>query len=118
MKDDDGDLTTTINGIQILISDENLQTLCGLPQDGEDLSRYFQDGVWDEQPPLNQIGLGHFDPRVTSRRPTITGMLPEYRLIFYFITRVLKPCKHSHTTISQEDAKILHAIITGARINW
>lgn len=119
-KDEDGELVTSINGVQILLSEENLHTIARLPNEGEDLYRYIDKAgaLFDETILLHQAGITSYDPSISTRRPTITGMDPNYRLILYFITRVLKPRRHNHTTISQEDTKLLHAIVTGAKINW
>lgn len=117
-KDDEGELVTNVNGISILISEDNLHLIAGIPHDGEDIYQYINDAgdMIDEANLFRQAGVAYDES--SSRRPTIKGMDPNYRFILYFITRVLKPRKLNHTTISQEDAKFLHAIITGVKINW
>ncbi|VFQ63977.1 unnamed protein product [Cuscuta campestris] len=43
---------------------------------------------------------------------------PEKRLLLYILTRILRPQDSSHTSLSNEDLKAVHAIIHGASINW
>lgn len=119
-KDENGELSTKINGVTILLSEENIQTLTNLPREGQDIVKYTgdEDIFFDEQVLFQQMGIKHFEWTPELRCPSITNMLPEFRLIFYIITRILKPRKYNHTTIGREDAKIMHAIINKAHINW
>lgn len=119
-KDEDGSLFSQVNGVDIYLNEENISSLTGLPRDGDDLPHYVgeEDALFNEQAFFEEIGIGRFIPSAEHRRPSITNMHPQYRLYFYFITRVLKPRKYNHTTLSHEDTKLLHIIAHSARINW
>ncbi|VFQ88322.1 unnamed protein product, partial [Cuscuta campestris] len=56
--------------------------------------------------------------RHASGRPTIHSANPEGRLLLYIVSRIIKPRKHGHTIMSDEDLKLIHAIMHSAPINW
>ncbi|VFQ81968.1 unnamed protein product [Cuscuta campestris] len=66
---------------------------------------------------LNELGITELTRHATGR-PTIHSATPESRLLFYIVSRILKPRKHGHTIMSSEDLKLLHAIMHSAPINW
>ncbi|VFQ90219.1 unnamed protein product [Cuscuta campestris] len=87
--------------------------------DDEHWTLAMQEGArFNENALLEQVGIRNFVPTPQQQRPTITSMSPVYRFIFYVLTRILKPRKFNHTTLSQEDTKTIHAMIHNANINW
>ncbi|VFQ65897.1 unnamed protein product [Cuscuta campestris] len=119
-KDEDGALISNVNGVDIYLNEENIQILTGLPRDGQDLGLYAgEEGArFNETALLEEVGIRHFVPTAQQRRPTIASMSPVFRFIFYVLTRILKPRKFNHTTLSQEDTKTIHAMIHNANLNW
>ncbi|VFQ59946.1 unnamed protein product [Cuscuta campestris] len=119
-KDEDGSLISNVNGVEIYLNEENIQILPGLRRDGQDLGLYVgEEGArFNETALLEEVGIRNFVPTPQQRRPTISSMSPVYRFIFYVLTRILKPRKFNHTTLSQEDTKTIHAMIHNANINW
>ncbi|VFQ86002.1 unnamed protein product [Cuscuta campestris] len=119
-KDEDGSLISNVNGVEIYLNEENIQILTGLRRDGQDLGLYVgEEGArFNETAFLEEVGIRNFVPTPQQRRPTISSMSPVYRFIFYVLTRILKPRKFNHTTLSQEDTKTIHAMIHNANINW
>ncbi|VFQ73754.1 unnamed protein product [Cuscuta campestris] len=119
-KDEDGALISNVNGVDIYLNEENIQILTGLRRDGQDLGLYVgEEGAqFNETALLEEVGIRHFVPTPQQQRPTIASMSPVFRFIFYVLTRILKPRKFNHTTLSQEDTKTIHAIIHNANINW
>ncbi|VFQ78100.1 unnamed protein product [Cuscuta campestris] len=57
-------------------------------------------------------------PQQKGGAPTIHSAPPEKRLLLYIITRILRPRDSSHTSLSNKDLRVVHAIIHGASINW
>ncbi|VFQ79951.1 unnamed protein product [Cuscuta campestris] len=119
-KDEDGSLISNVNGVEINLNEENIQILTGLRQDGQDIGLYVgEEGArFNETALLEEVGIRNFVPTPQQWRPTITSMSPVFRFIFYVLTRILKPGKFIHTTLSQEDTKTIHAMIHNANINW
>ncbi|VFR02697.1 unnamed protein product [Cuscuta campestris] len=119
-KDEDGSLISNVNGVEIYLNEENIQILTGLRRDGQDLGLYVgEEGArFNETALLEEVGIRNFVPTPQQRRPTISSMSLVYRFIFYVLTRILKPRKFNHTTLSQEDTKTIHAMIHNANINW
>ncbi|VFQ80674.1 unnamed protein product [Cuscuta campestris] len=119
-KDEDGSLISNVNGVGIYLNEENIQILTGLHRDGQDLGLYVGEerARFNETALLEEVGIRNFVPTPQQRRPTIASMSPVYRFIFYVLTRILKPRKFNHTTLSQEDTKTIHAMIHNANINW
>ncbi|VFQ80982.1 unnamed protein product [Cuscuta campestris] len=119
-KDEDGALISNVNGVDIYLNEENIQILTGLRRDGQDLGLYVgEEGArFNETALLEEVGIRHFVSTPQHRRPTIASMSPVFRFIFYVLTRILKPRKFNHTTLSQEDTKTIHAMIHNANINW
>ncbi|VFQ77730.1 unnamed protein product [Cuscuta campestris] len=115
-----GALISNVNGVDIYLSEENLQILTRLRRDGDDLDRYVgEEGArFNEAALLEEIGIRNFTPTPSQRRQTITSMNPVYQFIFYALTRILKPGKYNHTALTQEDTKTLHAMIHNVSINW
>ncbi|VFQ67191.1 unnamed protein product, partial [Cuscuta campestris] len=119
-KDEDGALISNVNGVDIYLNEENIQILTGLRRDGQDLGLYVgEEGArFNETALLEEVGIRHFVPTPQQRRPTIASMSPVFRFIFYVLTQIIKPRKFNHTTLSQEDTKIIHAMIHNANLNW
>ncbi|VFQ65948.1 unnamed protein product [Cuscuta campestris] len=119
-KDEDGALISNVNGVDIYLNEENIQILTGLRRDGQDLGLYVgEEGArFNETALLEEVGIRHFLSTPQQRRPTIASMSPVFRFIFYVLTRILKPRKFNHTTLSQEDTKTIHAMIHNANLNW
>ncbi|VFQ65920.1 unnamed protein product [Cuscuta campestris] len=119
-KDEDGSLISNVNGVEIYLNEENIQILIGLRRDGQDLGLYVREegAQFNETVLLAEVGIRNFIPTPQQRRPTIASMSPVFRFIFYVLTRILRPRKFNHTTLSQEDTKTLHAIIHNTNINW
>ncbi|VFQ97335.1 unnamed protein product [Cuscuta campestris] len=119
-KDEDGALISNVNGVDIYLNEENIQILTGLRRDGQDLGLYVgEEGArFNETALLEEVGIRHFIPTPQQRRPTIASMSPVFRFIFCVLTRILKPRKFNHTTLSQEDTKTIHAMIHNANLNW
>ncbi|VFQ94479.1 unnamed protein product [Cuscuta campestris] len=119
-KDEDGSLISNVNGVEIYLNEENIQFLTGLCRDGQDLRLYVgEEGArFNETALLEEVGIRNFIPTPQQRRPTIASMSPVFRFIFYILTRILKPRKFNHTTLSQEDTKTIHVMIHNANINW
>ncbi|VFQ66146.1 unnamed protein product [Cuscuta campestris] len=42
----------------------------------------------------------------------------EKRLLLYILTRILRPRDDSHTSLFNDDLRVIHAIMHGASINW
>ncbi|VFQ66077.1 unnamed protein product [Cuscuta campestris] len=87
-------LYSLVKSTLIELSVEQLGRIAGLLYQGDDLIRH------------------------ASGRPTIHSANPEGRLILYIVSRIIKPHKHSHTIMSGEDLKLIHAIMHSAPINW
>ncbi|VFQ85705.1 unnamed protein product [Cuscuta campestris] len=119
-KDEDGALISNVNGVDIYLNEENIQILTGLRRDGQDLGLYVgEEGAqFNETALLEEVGIRHFVPTPQQRRPMIASMSPVFRFIFNVWTRILKPRKFNHTTLSHEDTKTIHAIIHNANLNW
>ncbi|VFR02749.1 unnamed protein product [Cuscuta campestris] len=119
-KDEDGSLISNINRVEIYLNEENIQILIGLFRNGEDLGLYVGDegARFKETALLAEVGIRNFVPTPQQRRPMIASMSPVFRFIFYVLTRILKPRKFNHTTLSQEDTKTLHAIIHNANAQF
>ncbi|VFQ80994.1 unnamed protein product [Cuscuta campestris] len=119
-KDEDGALISNVNGVDIYLNEENIQILTGLRRDGQDLGLYVGEerARFNETALLEEVGIRHFVPTPQQRRPTIASMSPVFRFIFYVLTRILKPRKFNHTTLSQEDTNTIHAMIHNANLNW
>ncbi|VFR01052.1 unnamed protein product [Cuscuta campestris] len=119
-KDEDGALISNVNGVDIYLNEENIQILTGLRRDRQDLGLYVgEEGArFNETALLEEVGIRHFVPTPQQRRPTIASTSPVFRFIFYVLTRILKPRKFNHTTLSQEDTKTIHAMIHNANLNW
>ncbi|VFQ93349.1 unnamed protein product [Cuscuta campestris] len=119
-KDEDGALISNVNGVDIYLNEKNIQILTGLRRDGQDLGLYVgEEGArFNETALLEEVGIRHFVPTPQQRRPMIASMSPVFRFIFYVLTRILKPRKFNHTTLSQEDTKTIHAMIHNANLNW
>ncbi|VFQ88263.1 unnamed protein product [Cuscuta campestris] len=119
-KDEDGALISNVNGVDIYLNEENIQILTGLRRDGQDLGLYVgEEGArFNETALLEEVGIRNFVPTPQQRRPTIASMSFVFRFIFNVLTRILKPRKFNHTTLSQEDTKTIHAMIQHANLNW
>ncbi|VFQ96162.1 unnamed protein product [Cuscuta campestris] len=119
-KDEDGALISKVNGVDIYLNEENIQILTGLRRDGQDLGLYVgEEGArFNETALLEEVGIQNIVPTHQQQRPTIASMSPVFRFIFYVLTRILKPRKFNHTTLSQEDTKTIHAMIHNANLNW
>ncbi|VFQ76168.1 unnamed protein product [Cuscuta campestris] len=119
-KDEDGALISNVNGVDIYLNEENIQILTGLRRDGQDLGLYVgEEGArFNETALLEEVGIRKFVPTPQQRRPMIASMSPVFRFIFYVLTRILKPRKFNHTTLSQEDTEKIHAMIHNANLNW
>ncbi|VFQ82891.1 unnamed protein product [Cuscuta campestris] len=118
--DEDGALISNVNGVDIYLNEENIQILTGLRRDGQDLGLYVgaEGARFNETALLEEVGIKNFVPTPQQRRPTNSSMSPVFRFIFYVLTRILKPRKFNHTTLSQEHTKTIHAMIRNANLNW
>lgn len=109
-RNDDDEIYTTINGRHILISEENIQALTGLSLgDDAELPQL------DTHNFLSSLGATY---HAQGSHFTTQGLGFENRLVLYLITHVLKPRRSSHTTITTEDAQLMHLIIHSTPFNW
>ncbi|KAJ4824701.1 hypothetical protein Tsubulata_051202 [Turnera subulata] len=116
----DGDvLFANINGRPFQMTLEQFGKTAALPSQGDDILTYGGDHwlTLHEATLLNELGFTEVK-RNCSNRPTIHSISPEYRVLFYLLTRVIKPRARNHTNLTIEDEKVLHAIILGAHNNW
>ncbi|VFQ86435.1 unnamed protein product [Cuscuta campestris] len=98
---------------------DQLGRITGLPYQGGDVS-HFGGEDWvlnNEGLILNELGITELI-RHTSGRPSIHSANPEGRLLLYIVSRIIKPRKHGHTIMSDEDLKLIHVIMHTAPIDW
>ncbi|VFR00192.1 unnamed protein product [Cuscuta campestris] len=115
----DGDtIRSSINLYDIEIDLPTFARVAGLPIGGDDFATYGGDD-WilnNEAVVIRELGITNLIRH--SGAPTIHSAPPDKRLLFYIITRILRPRESSHTSLFNEDLKAIHAIIHGASINW
>ncbi|VFQ77830.1 unnamed protein product [Cuscuta campestris] len=115
----DGDtIRSSINLYDIEFDLATFARVAGLPTRGDDIASYGGDD-WilnNEAVVIRELGITTLIRH--SGAPTIHSAPPEKRLLLYIITRILRPRDSGHTSLSNEDLKVVHAIIHGALINW
>ncbi|VFQ94251.1 unnamed protein product [Cuscuta campestris] len=115
----DGDtIRSSINLNDIEFDLATFARVAGLPTRGDDIATYGGDD-WilnNEAEVIQELGITNLIRH--SGAPTIHSAPPEKRLLLYILTRILRPRDSSHTSLSNEDLKAVHAIIHGASINW
>ncbi|VFQ79344.1 unnamed protein product [Cuscuta campestris] len=115
----DGDtIRSSINLYDIEIDLPTFARVAGLPIRGDDIATYGGDD-WilnKEAVVIRELGITNLICH--SGAPTIHSAPPDKRLLLYIITRILRPRDSSHTSLFNEDLKVIHAIIHGASINW
>ncbi|VFQ83661.1 unnamed protein product [Cuscuta campestris] len=97
---------------------QELGRIAGLPYQADDISTNGgEDWVLNNEGlVLDELGITTLIRHATGR-PTIHSATPESRLLLYIVSRILKPRKHGHTIMSEEDLKLLHAIMHSVPIN-
>ncbi|VFQ74696.1 unnamed protein product [Cuscuta campestris] len=111
-------LRSSINLYDIEFDLATFARVAGLPTRGDDIASYGGDD-WilnNEAVVIRELGITNLIRH--SGAPTIHSAPPEKRLLLYIITRILRPRDSSHTSLSNEDLRVVHAIIHGASINW
>ncbi|VFQ67579.1 unnamed protein product [Cuscuta campestris] len=115
----DGDtIWSSINLYHLEFDLATFARVAGLPTRGDDIATYGGDD-WilnNEAVVIQELGITNLVRH--SGAPTIHSAPPEKRLLLYILTRILRPRDSSHTSLSNEDLKAVHAIIHGASINW
>ncbi|VFQ90175.1 unnamed protein product [Cuscuta campestris] len=115
----DGDtIRSSINLNDIEFDLATFARVAGLPTRGDDIATYGGDD-WilnNEAVVIQELGITNLIRH--SGAPTIHSAPPEKRLLLYILTQILCPRDSSHTSLSNEDLKAVHAIIHGASINW
>ncbi|VFR00698.1 unnamed protein product [Cuscuta campestris] len=115
----DGDtIRSSINLYDIEFDLATFARVAGLPTRGDDIASYGGDD-WilnNEAVVIRELGITNLIRH--SGAPTIHSASPDKRLLLYIITRILRPRDSSHTSLSNEDLRVVHAIIHGASINW
>ncbi|VFQ88376.1 unnamed protein product [Cuscuta campestris] len=115
----DGDtIRSSINLYDLEFDLATFARVAGLPTRGDDIATYGGDD-WilnNEAVVIQELGITNLVRH--SGAPTIHSAPPEGRLLLYILTRILRPRDSSHTSLSNEDFKAVHAIIHGASINW
>ncbi|VFQ70493.1 unnamed protein product [Cuscuta campestris] len=113
----DGDtIRSSINLYDIEVDLATFARVAGLPTRGDDIATYGgDDWILNNEAVVIQ-GLGITNLICHSGAPTIHSAPPEKRLLLYILTRILRPRDSSHTSLSNEDLKAIHAIIHCASI--
>ncbi|VFQ96677.1 unnamed protein product [Cuscuta campestris] len=115
----DGDtIRSSINLYDIEFDLATFARVAGLPTRGDDSATYGGDD-WilnNEAVVIQELGITNLIRH--SGAPTMHSAPLEKRLLLYILTRILRPRDSSHTSLSNEDLKAVHAIIHGASINW
>ncbi|VFQ60093.1 unnamed protein product [Cuscuta campestris] len=119
LRHEDDVLYTLVKSMLIELTVEQLGRIAGLLYQGDDISNYSgEDWVLNNEGlVLNELGITELIRHPMSR-PTIHSATPESRLLLYIVSRIIKPRKHRHTIMSDEDLKLLHAIMHSEPINW
>ncbi|VFQ82563.1 unnamed protein product [Cuscuta campestris] len=114
----DGDtIRSSINLYDLEFDLATFARVASLPTCGDDIATYGGD-YWilnNEAVVIQELGITNLIRH--SGAPTIHSAPPEKRLLLYILTRILCPRDSSHTSLSNEDLKAVHAIIHGASIN-
>ncbi|VFQ94491.1 unnamed protein product [Cuscuta campestris] len=99
----------SINLYDIEIDFPTFARIEGLPIRGDDIATY-------EAVIILELEITNLIRHIGA--PMIHSAPPEKRLLLYILTRILCPWDGSHTSLFNEDLKVIHAIMHGASINW